>query len=208
MTPNSEPEAQVVLLLRAVTMQLNLVGTEFALAHDLHVTDLRAIIELLDAERAGIVATPTWLADRLRLNSASVTALIDRLERMGHVQRSRDTADRRRVHLAVTLTAKQLGLAFFGPLIGRIITAMEEFSEPEADDDPPVPDHDRRRDRRLSHLDVSVDGDQLKMIREAMPPTRTSRMTASAHVGTLFSPRRLRSISATIRSRRRFIRLA
>jgi hypothetical protein len=38
----------------------------------------------------GHTATPTWLAARLRLNSASVTALVDRLERMatssGHVR--------------------------------------------------------------------------------------------------------------------------
>jgi DNA-binding MarR family transcriptional regulator len=133
MTPNSEPEARVVLQLRAITLELNLLGADFAAAHDLHVTDLRAIVELLDAERAGVTATPTWLADRLRLNSASVTALIDRLERMGHVERARDTADRRRVHVAVTATAKQLGLAFFGPLIGRIITAMQDFSEPETE---------------------------------------------------------------------------
>jgi DNA-binding MarR family transcriptional regulator len=131
MTPNSEPEARVVLLLRAITLELDLLGADFAAAHGLHVTDLRAIVELLDAERAGMTATPTWLADRLRLNSASVTALIDRLERMGHVERTRDTADRRRVHLSVTSSAKQLGLAFFGPLIDRLITAMQSFSEPE-----------------------------------------------------------------------------
>jgi DNA-binding MarR family transcriptional regulator len=133
MTPNAEPEARIVLLLRAVTLELNLLGTDFATAHDLHTTDLRAIIELLDAERAGIVATPTWLGDRLRLNSASVTALIDRLERMGHVERSRHPSDRRSVRLMVTPSAKQLGLAFFGPLIGRILTAMTGFDDRETE---------------------------------------------------------------------------
>ena len=133
MTPNAGPEATVVLLLRAVTLELNLLGADFASAHDLHVTDLRAIIELLDAERAGQLATPTWLGEQLRLNSASVTALIDRLERMGHVERSRDRTDRRRVVLAVTASAKQLGLAFFGPLIGRIIRAMGAFDTAEVE---------------------------------------------------------------------------
>ncbi len=126
-------EAQVVHLLRAVTLELNLLGTDFATDNGLHVTDLRAIIELLDAERDRVGATPTWLGDQLRLNSASVTALVDRLERMGHVQRRRDNADRRRVLLAVTPSAKQVGLAFFGPLIGRIITAMAEFDDDEVD---------------------------------------------------------------------------
>jgi DNA-binding MarR family transcriptional regulator len=133
MTPDSGPESWVVHLLRAVTIEANLLGTEFAAANDLHVTDLRAIIELLDAERAGRIATPTWLGEQLRLNSASVTALIDRLERMGHVRRERDPIDRRRVLLAVTPTAKQLGLAFFGPLIGRIIQAMTEFGPAETE---------------------------------------------------------------------------
>jgi DNA-binding MarR family transcriptional regulator len=126
-------EAQVVHLLRAVTLELNLLGTDFATENGLHVTDLRAIIELLDAERDEVAATPTWLGDRLRLNSASVTALVDRLERMGHVHRVRDTRDRRRVLLGVTPSAKQVGLAFFGPLIGRIITALSEFDDHEVD---------------------------------------------------------------------------
>src|SRR5689334_20829226 len=86
--PESEPGMAVVHQLRAVTVELNLVAAEFADANGLHVTDLRAIIELLDAERDGLVATPGWLAERLRLGSASATALVDRLERLGHVQRT------------------------------------------------------------------------------------------------------------------------
>jgi DNA-binding MarR family transcriptional regulator len=131
MLSNTEPGMQIVHLMRAVTLELNLLGADFAAANDLHITDLRAIIELLDAERDGITATPTWLGDRLRLNSASVTALIDRLERMGHVHRERDAIDRRRVLIAVTPSAKRLGLAFFGPLFGRIIQAMSAFDTAE-----------------------------------------------------------------------------
>ena len=56
-------------MLREVTLRLNLVGAEFAAGNDLHTTDLRVIIELLDAERMGQTATPTWLAGRLRLQT-------------------------------------------------------------------------------------------------------------------------------------------
>jgi DNA-binding MarR family transcriptional regulator len=118
---------QVVHLLRAVTLELNLLGADFAAANGLHVTDLRAIIELLDAGRAGVMATPTWLGQRLQLNSASVTALADRLERMGHVQREHDAVDRRRVLLTVTPSAKRLGQAFFGPLFDRVIGELSGF---------------------------------------------------------------------------------
>lgn len=81
----------------------------------------------------GHTATPTWLAGRLRLNSASVTALVDRLERMGHVQRARAAADRRRVQLTVTDDARRLGETFFGPLIGRIVGIMDGFDPQERD---------------------------------------------------------------------------
>jgi DNA-binding MarR family transcriptional regulator len=119
----------VVHQLRAVSVALNLAAAEFAEANGLHVTDLRALIELLDAERDGVVATPGWLGERLRLGSASATALVDRLERLGHVRRTRDDADRRRVLLAVTPTAKALGWAFFGPLMRRVIDATAGLDE-------------------------------------------------------------------------------
>lgn len=123
----------VVILLRRVAVQLNLVGAEFAARSGLHPTDLRAIIELLDAERAGVAATPTWLAGRLQLSTASVTALTDRLERAGHAQRSRGEADRRRVRLTVTNSAKQLGEAFFRPMIGQVVGILAGFGRTERD---------------------------------------------------------------------------
>jgi DNA-binding MarR family transcriptional regulator len=121
----------VVIALREVTLQLNGLGAEFAARHGLHVTDLRAIIELLDAQRADLTATPTWLGQQLRLNSASVTALVDRLERTGMVSRHRESADRRRISLAVTGRAKQLGEAFFGPLIDQVMGIMDGFDARE-----------------------------------------------------------------------------
>src|SRR3954467_7428888 len=96
---DTEPGMRMVHLLRAITVELDLFGAEFAGLHALHPTDLRALIHLLDAARSDSTATPGWLGDQLGLNSAAVTALIDRLERVGHVRRVRDTHDRRRVLL-------------------------------------------------------------------------------------------------------------
>lgn len=127
----SEPGMQIIHALRAVTVELNMIGADFAASHRLHATDLRAIIELLDAERAGAVATPGLLGERLGLNSASVTALVDRLEELGHVRRRRDPTDRRRVLLDITLSAKDLGWAFFGPLMSGIVAATSTFDETE-----------------------------------------------------------------------------
>ncbi|MBO7935984.1 MarR family transcriptional regulator [Streptomyces sp. S9] len=121
----------LVHLLRAVTVEFDLLGAEFAARHGLHPTDVRALIHLLDAARAGTRATPGRLGEQLRLNSAGTTALVDRLERLGLVQRTRDTADRRRVLLNVTEKATELGWAFFGPVIGEVVTAAETFEEGE-----------------------------------------------------------------------------
>jgi DNA-binding MarR family transcriptional regulator len=128
-----EDELQLVHLLRAVTVELDLLGAEFAATHRLHPTDLRALIALLDADRAGEAATPGRLGEWLGLNSASVTALIDRLERLGHVRRKRDPDDRRRIRLAVEERAVELGWSFFGPLIGEMVERMRSYDEAERD---------------------------------------------------------------------------
>ncbi|MFF9851419.1 MarR family winged helix-turn-helix transcriptional regulator [Streptomyces litmocidini] len=121
----------LVHLLRAVTVEFDVLGAEFAARHGLHPTDVRALIHLLDAERAGIRATPGWLGEQLRLNSAGTTSLVDRLERLGLASRSRDTADRRRVLLKVEEKATELGWAFFGPVIGEVVAVAEDFQAGE-----------------------------------------------------------------------------
>ncbi len=67
------------------------------------------------------------------MNSAAVTALVDRLERLGLIGRERDIADRRRVLLAVTDQAVELGWSFFGPLIGRLVETVDAFEPHELD---------------------------------------------------------------------------
>ncbi|MFJ9730434.1 MarR family transcriptional regulator [Streptomyces sp. NPDC101171] len=120
-----KPVMELVHLLRAVTVEFDLLGAEFAARHGLHPTDMRALIHLLDAARAGTRATPGWLGGQLRLNSAGTTALVDRLERLGLVRRTRDTTDRRRVLLEVEEQATGLGWTFFGPVIGEVVAASE-----------------------------------------------------------------------------------
>ncbi|MFD5513581.1 MarR family transcriptional regulator [Streptomyces sp. NPDC059761] len=124
---------RLVHLLRAVTVELHLRGAEFARRNGLHPTDLRALIRLLDADRAGEVVTPGRLGEALRLNSAGTTGLLDRLERLGLVRRSRDERDRRRILLVVEPKAVELGWSFFGPLIGGMVDAAEEFTPGELD---------------------------------------------------------------------------
>ncbi len=127
----AEPGLQLVHQLRAVTVELDLLAAEFAQRNGLHPTDLRALIWLLDAARAGAPATPGGLGRQLGLNSAGATALIDRLERLGHVRRTRDVRDRRRVLLEVDDQAVGLGWSFFGPVIAEVIAATRALSSTE-----------------------------------------------------------------------------
>ena len=80
---------RVVHQLRAITVELDLVGAEFAQRNSLHPTDLRALICLLDAARAHTLATPGWLGRQLGLNSAGTTALVDRLESRYRIEQRR-----------------------------------------------------------------------------------------------------------------------
>ena len=124
---------QLVHRLRAISVELELSRAAFARVHGLHDTDVRALIHLLDADRAGVPATPGWLGARLGLTSPSTTALIDRLESAGHVVRERSSADRRKVEIHVSDQAVALGWEFFGPLLTGMVAAMRSFDAAELD---------------------------------------------------------------------------
>ena len=124
---------QLVHRLRAISVELELSRAAFARVHGLHDTDVRALIHLLDADRAGVPATPGWLGARLGLTSPSTTALIDRLESAGHVVRERSSADRRKVEIHVSDQAVALGWEFFGPLLSGMVAAMRSFDAAELD---------------------------------------------------------------------------
>ncbi len=133
MSDDNNPAMRLVHLLRAVTVEFDLRGAEFAARNGLHPTDLRALIHLLDADRAGTDVTAGWLGAALRLNSAGTTALLDRLERLGLVCRKRDENDRRRVMLTVERKAVELGWSFFGSLIANLVDAAKDFTPGELD---------------------------------------------------------------------------
>ena len=63
------------------------------------------------------------IARETGLTSGAVTAMLDRLERVGYVRRLRDASDRRRVLVELTDQARQMIDEIYGPLT----EAMEEF---------------------------------------------------------------------------------
>jgi DNA-binding MarR family transcriptional regulator len=120
---------ELALLLRRLTVELDAVGQRFAQRHGLNRTDVRALVAVMDAARRGEALTAGALGSAVDLSSASVTALVDRLERAGHVRRVRDDEDRRRVSLEMTDTAMAAGAAYFGGLQRDLVAAMEGYSD-------------------------------------------------------------------------------
>jgi DNA-binding MarR family transcriptional regulator len=122
---------EVALLLRRLTVELDAVGQRFAGLHGLNRTDVRALVAIMDAARRGEALTAGRLGDAVDLRSASVTALVDRLERVGHVRRVRDTGDRRRIALEISETAMAAGAEYFGGLQRDLAGAMADYSDEE-----------------------------------------------------------------------------
>jgi DNA-binding MarR family transcriptional regulator len=123
--------ADVALLLRRVTVELDAVGQRFAALHGLGRTDVRALVAIMDAARGGRPMTAGAVGEAVELSSAAVTALLDRLERAGHVRRVRDPGDRRRVVLEMSDAAMAAGAQFFGGLQQDLLAAMGEYSDDE-----------------------------------------------------------------------------
>jgi DNA-binding MarR family transcriptional regulator len=124
---------EVALLLRRLSVGMDALGQRFAELHGLGRTDVRALVAIMDAARHGQALTAGSLGAAVDLSSASVTALLDRLERVGHVRRVRDPADRRRVGLELSDTALAAGGAFFGALQRDLLQAMAAYSDAELD---------------------------------------------------------------------------
>ena len=122
---------ELVELLREYNIEATKVGDAFAQGNGLHPTDLHALIAVMHAERRGDPLTPGRLGEALELSSGATTAVIDRLERAGHVKRVRDSADRRVVHLLHDAPGRTLASSFFRPLAARSHAVMDEFSGAE-----------------------------------------------------------------------------
>src|SRR5918994_2752832 len=100
---------ELALLLRRLNVELDAVGRRFAERQGLNRTDVRALVAIMDAARRGEALTAGRLGEAVDLRSASVTALVDRLERVGHVRRGRDARGRGRIGLGMSGAAVGAG---------------------------------------------------------------------------------------------------
>ncbi|GAA4126476.1 MarR family winged helix-turn-helix transcriptional regulator [Actinomadura keratinilytica] len=111
--------------------EFNRITQEFARAQNLHETDVLALVAILDGDEHGGPMTPGRLRERLNLTSGAVSACLDRLERSGHIRRTRDAADRRVVHLHYAPHGTAVARKFFRPLAEGTGAACARFDEAE-----------------------------------------------------------------------------
>ena len=116
---------QFAHVVRAYTSALQGVTLAAAARMGINTTDHRCL-ELI--ERNGGL-TAGQLAELSGLSTGAVTTVLDRLERVGYVRRTRDSSDRRRVLVEVTPAGHQLGGEIFGPLIADSRAMLAGFSD-------------------------------------------------------------------------------
>ena len=124
-----EQAAAIVDALRTYVMETDRYIGERGGAAGLHRTDLDALTHVLAASHAGRTMTPGALSDLLRLSPPATSALLARLEQVGHVRRTHSATDRRRVEIEVEDQALEVAEGVFRPLgtaMGRMIAQYDE----------------------------------------------------------------------------------
>ncbi|HET7414611.1 MAG TPA: MarR family transcriptional regulator [Arthrobacter sp.] len=118
-------------LLQQFTVESNRFVDQLSGKHHLHRTDLNALASIIASDQRGEEATPGQLGASLNLSSPATTALLDRLDRAGHIRRERSATDRRRVKLSITELAAATGREMFSPLSRHISKVVQGYSDNE-----------------------------------------------------------------------------
>lgn len=121
----------IVNAIRGMSLDGQRVADTFAHRHGLNPTDMRALNLIMEAETRHEALTAGRLSSLLGTSTGATTAVIDRLERIGHIHRNREHADRRKVTLHFEPLAMQLAGAYFGPLGALTDDVMSRYSTAE-----------------------------------------------------------------------------
>ncbi|OWP21368.1 MarR family transcriptional regulator [Microbacterium sp. AISO3] len=94
--------------------------------------ELLVLRYLIKAHGEGRLVGPTELSRYLGISTASTTALIDRLQKSGHVTRQAHPSDRRSVHVVATEKSDEEVRETLGRMHERMIAAVDGMSAEEA----------------------------------------------------------------------------
>ncbi|MDO9409960.1 MarR family transcriptional regulator [Patulibacter sp.] len=118
----------LLYLLRRQSEEAIRFAAVFGETHGLHQTDVSALAAIAHGAASGTPLGPAALASTLHLSRPATTALLDRLERAGHVARRPDPDDRRRSVIEMQPAASALAGEFFGPLGAAFGRAIERYT--------------------------------------------------------------------------------
>lgn len=96
-------------------------------------TEALALQYLVQAAAAGRALNPTQLSGLLRLTTAGVTKLVDRLVRAGRAERAPNPDDRRGIVVLPTDAARQDLTAAYGHIQSPVIDVIDGLSDEEAE---------------------------------------------------------------------------
>ena len=135
-SPPAQPadaRVELIRLLQRYVVEAVRLGRTFAVRHHMHPTDWSALLAVIQGDRVGRPLTPGELAESLGISSGATTAVVDRLERAGHVRRVRDDHDRRRLTLHRGDSATALLRTFSEPLDAAMDAIVVGYSGGELD---------------------------------------------------------------------------
>jgi DNA-binding MarR family transcriptional regulator len=120
-----EALTRMVRLTRLQQIASDKMDDAFSRTTGINLTDGRCI-DLLDVHEG---LTAGELAEAASLSPGAVTTVLDRLERMKLVTRTRDEADRRRVLVELTPKARELAFEIYGPVAAYARDYIEQLTD-------------------------------------------------------------------------------
>lgn len=93
--------------------------------------DLLVLRYLLQARQQGRSVSPGEIARYLAVSTASMTAIVDRLEESGHVRRERHRSDRRSIYVVPTADSDDEVRRTLGDMHDRMLEAVLDMSADE-----------------------------------------------------------------------------
>ena len=94
--------------------------------------ELLVLRYLLKAQGEDRLVSPSELARYLAVSTASTTAIIDRLEKSGHIVRQPHPTDRRSIHVIATEKSDREVRDTLGPMHARMMDAVRDMTPDEA----------------------------------------------------------------------------
>lgn len=120
---------QLVALLREFAHASDRYVESTGTIHGTHRTDMNALSIIMKYQQRGTLPSPRELSHDLQLSSPATTAMLDRLEKSGFIERQRTDTDRRVIRIALTDKARTSGREMFMPLGKNMLEVIAEFDE-------------------------------------------------------------------------------